>query len=72
MLNSLEGETAEMVDDYQIGRNFNFSDRPLAEVLEDTLVHWYKYAPWRKNCQRLIEEKLDKKKIYSVVKDIFR
>ena len=72
VLNSLEGETAEMVDDYQIGRNFNFSDRPLAEVLEDTLVHWYKYAPWRKNCQRLIEEKLDKKKVYSVVKDIFR
>lgn len=72
VLNSLEGETAEMVDEYQIGLNFNFSDKPLSSVLEDTLAHWSEYAAWRGNNQRLVGEKLDKEKIYSVVKKIFK
>lgn len=72
VLNSLEGETAEMVDEYQIGRNFNFSDNPLSEVLEDTLSHWDVYSLWRENHQKLIDEKLDKAKIYSVVSEIFK
>lgn len=71
VLNSLEGETAQMVDEYQIGRNFNFSDKPLSSVLEDTLQHWNDYVSWRSHHQRLIDEKLDKEKIYSVVKEIF-
>lgn len=71
VLNSLEGETAEMVDEYKIGRNFNFSDKPLSTVLEDTLTHWSEYVSWRSNNQRLVDEKLDKDKIYSVVKEIF-
>lgn len=72
VLNSLEGETAEIVDEYQIGRNFNFSDNPLPEVLEDTLSHWDVYSSWRENHQKLIDEKLDKEKIYSVVSEIFK
>ena len=72
VLNSLEGETAEMVDEYQIGRNFNFSDNPLPEVFEDTLSHWDVYSSWRENHQKLIDEKLDKAKIYSVVSEIFK
>lgn len=72
VLNSLKGETADMVDKYQIGRNFNFSDQPLSVVLDDTMAHWEEYSSWRGNHQRLIDEKLDKEKIYSVVKDIFR
>jgi len=71
VLNSLEGETAQMVDEYRIGRNFNFSDSPLSEVLEDTLKNWDEYRKWNVNCKRLVEEKLDKEKIYSVVKEIF-
>lgn len=71
VLNSLEGETAEMVDEYRIGRNFNFSDRPLSVVLEDTLRYWNEYKMWRQNCRQLVETKLDKDKIYGVVKDIF-
>ena len=71
VLNSLEGETAQMVDEYRIGRNFNFSDSPLSEVLEDTLKNWDEYRKWNDNCKRLVEEKLDKEKIYSVVKEIF-
>lgn len=72
VLNSLEGETADIVDRYQIGRNFNFSDQPLSVVLDDTMAHWEVYCSWRGNHQRLIDEKLDKEKIYSVVKDIFK
>ena len=71
VLNSLEGETANMVDKYQIGLNFNFSNQPLSVVLNDTLAHWKEYSLWRVNHQRLIDEKLDKEKIYSVVKEIF-
>jgi len=71
VLNSLEGETADMVDKYQIGRNFNFSNQPLSMMLDDTIAHWEKYSTWRGNHQRLIDEKLDKEKIYSVVKEIF-
>ena len=71
VLNSLEGETAEMVDEYAIGRNFDFSSNPLKEVLRDVLENWNIYDGWRKNCQQLIEEKLDKEKIYQVVKEIF-
>lgn len=71
VLNSLEGETADMVDKYQIGRNFNFADKPLLTVLEDTLQHWDEYKDWKLHHQKLIDEKLDKEKIYSVVSDIF-
>lgn len=71
VLNSLEGETAEMVDAYQVGRNFNFSDQPLSQVLEDTLAHWDTYSSWTKNHQRLIDQKLDKDKIYGVVEQLF-
>ena len=71
VLNSLEGETADMVDKYQIGRNFNFTDKPLSTVLEDTLQHWDEYKGWKLHHQKLIDEKLDKEKIYSVVSEIF-
>ena len=71
VLNSLEGETAQMVDEYRIGRNFNFSDLPLSIVLEDTLRNWERYSKWNNNSQKLVEEKLDKEKIYAVVKEIF-
>lgn len=72
VLNSLEGETAQMVDDYKIGRNFNFTDNPLSAVLDDTLHNWEHYSKWNGNCQRIVSEKLDKEKIYSVVKNIFK
>ena len=71
VLNSLDGETADMVDEFQIGRNFNFSDKLLPSVLEDTMAHWEEYALWKGHHQRLIDEKLDKDKIYSVVQEIF-
>lgn len=71
VLNSLEGETAEMIDEYKVGKNFNFTDHPLAEVLTDTISNWDEYSEWKFNTQHLIDEKLDKKKIYAVASDIF-
>lgn len=71
VLNSLEGETAQIVETYQIGRNFDFDNHPLKIVMEDTLAHWEKYSHWKVNSQRLINEKLDKDKIYPIVKEIF-
>ena len=67
VLNSLEGETARLIDDYWVGRNFNYTDHPLAEVLSDTVSHWEYYSSFRKNTSRLIMEKLDADRIYSVV-----
>lgn len=71
VLNSLKGETADLVDEYQIGRNFNFSDHSLGDVLEDTLAHWQDYCKWNLNCKNFVEKKLNKAEIYSVVNDIF-
>lgn len=71
VLNSLEGETAQMVDDYQIGRNFDFDKNTLSNILKDTLIHWDYYSTWKNNTNRLVEERLDKEKIYSVVDKVF-
>lgn len=65
ILNSLEGETAEMIDQYEIGKNFDFADNSLIEVLYEVCSNWFKYKEFRQNNTRLVEEILDKKKIYS-------
>lgn len=72
VLNSLDGETAEMVDEYRIGKNFDFDAHSLSQALEDTLSHWNECVEYKSNCERLVEEKLDKNKIYSVVPEIFQ
>lgn len=71
VLNSLEGETSDIVDEYQIGRNFDFDQNSLSIVLNDTFAHWENFKVWKNNNERLIEEKLDKSKIYSICKEIF-
>ena len=71
ILNSLEGETAQMIDEYKVGRNFNYDDNSLSDVLKDTLDNWEYYSKWKGNTQKLIEEKLDKSKIYSEINGIF-
>jgi hypothetical protein len=38
---------------------------------EDTLQHWDEYKGWKLHHQKLIDEKLDKEKIYSIVSEIF-
>lgn len=70
ILNSLEGETAEMIEKYRIGKNFNFTDRPLDLVLNDVITNWDKYVLYRQNLSHFIDKKLNKKKIYSVVNSL--
>jgi hypothetical protein len=70
ILNSLKGETASLVDDYKIGRNFDFKDHSLKDVLADTLSKWEYYSRWKVNSQKLIEEKLDKDIIYSRINQL--
>lgn len=65
ILNSLEGETAHMVEEYQIGCNFNFDDKPLALVLKQVCMNWERYKNGRH--AQLIEEKMEKEKIYKPV-----
>lgn len=70
ILNSLEGETAEMIDKYQIGLNFDFKENSLDKVLLDCVSNWDKYKYWKNNNTRLISEVLDKRKIYSRISEI--
>lgn len=67
ILNSLEGETAEMIEQYHVGLNFNFDDNPLDKVLQDVCKNWDYYKNYRLNCNRLIDEKMEKGKIYKSV-----
>ena len=70
ILNSLEGETAEMIERYKVGLNFNFTDYPLKKILNETLAHWDTYQSWRQNNQLLIQQKLDQDKIYQCLEKI--
>lgn len=70
ILNSLEGETAEMIDKYQIGLNFDFKENSLDKVLLDCVSNWDKYKYLKNNNTRLISEVLDKRKIYSRINEI--
>ena len=63
VLNNLSGETAEMVNDYQIGLNFNEDN--LSQILFDVCTNWDKYKLWKDNSTKLINEKLNTSLIYS-------
>lgn len=65
ILNSLLGETADMVNEYQIGLNFDFEDNHLEKVLMDCVNKWEIYRHWKINNRKLITEVLCKKRIYS-------
>ena len=70
ILNSLEGETADMIEEYQIGLNFDFEDNSLDKVLLECISNWDKYHSWKINNRRLIAELLDKRKIYSKISSV--
>jgi hypothetical protein len=64
ILNSLSGETAEIIDTYKIGKNFNFSDNLLCDVLKEVCESWNIYSDYRSNNTKVINEILDKNIIY--------
>jgi len=63
VLNNLQGETAEMVNDYSIGLNFN--ENNLSEILFEVCCNWDKYKLWKDNSTKLINEKLCTIQIYN-------
>lgn len=70
ILNSLSGETADMIEQYKIGLNFDFKEKTFDKALLQCLKNWDIYGEWKMNNERLVDEVLDKKKIYSKMKAI--
>ena len=70
ILNSLLGETADMVDRYKVGLNFDFKDNTFDKVLLQCLEFWDEYREWKLNNERLVDELLDKEAIYSQIETI--
>lgn len=64
ILNSLEGETAELIDKYKVGLNFNYTGNTLEKVLMECVSNWKEYRQWKDNNKRLVAEVLDKNLIY--------
>ncbi len=71
ILNSLVGETAEMIDKYKIGLNFDFRENPLKEVLYETCINWENYRELKANNKLLIDALLDERKIYKEMVSLF-
>lgn len=70
ILNSLTGETADMVEKYKNGLNFGFKLNKLDEVIIECLDNWNIYKHWKLNNEKLVKEVLDKKMIYSKINQI--
>ena len=64
ILNSLKGETSELIDKYQVGLNFDYAENTLDKVLLHCALNWEKYRLWKGNNRRLVAEVLDKNLIY--------
>ena len=70
ILNSLPGETADMVDQYKIGLNFDFGDNSFDKVLLRCMKNWSDYKEWKINSEQLVNDLLDKEVIYSRIRSI--
>lgn len=69
VLNNLKGETAEMIDKYKIG--VNYDDEQLGLVLYDVCKNWDKYQLYKNNIDGFVHEVLDADEIYpKVIKKI--
>jgi hypothetical protein len=62
IMNNLVGETAEMIDNYKIGLNFNKEN--LSYLLSNVCENWDKYHEYKINIDRLITDELDTEIIY--------
>ncbi|KAA6315249.1 hypothetical protein EZS27_034262 [termite gut metagenome] len=71
ILNSLPGETADMISMYKIGLNFNFSDNTLDKVLYEVCSNWNFYKEWRTNNAKLISDVLDQGTVYKKMVGLF-
>ena len=70
VLNNLHGETADMINEYSIGRNFNRYN--LSQILLEVCYNWDTYKLWKNNAINLINEKLSSDMIYRKLADNIR
>lgn len=69
VLSNLKGETAEMIDKYKIG--LNYEDDTLGNILLDVCQNWKVYNTWRNNIDEFVHDVLDADIIYPrVIKEI--
>jgi glycosyltransferase involved in cell wall biosynthesis len=66
VLNSLKGETSDMIDRFSIG--LNYESDSLHEVLLNVCQNWESYKLWKDNNKLLIESCLDARTIYDNLK----
>jgi len=62
VMNNLEGETADMVDKYKIG--INYQDESAGEVLYEVCKSWNLYKKYKDNIPGFVNEVLDVNLIY--------
>lgn len=66
IINNLKGETEELINKYQIGRNIDHLNNTLSEVILDILNNWNVIKNTCKhNCKKVSVEILDTEKIYT-------
>ena len=69
VLNNLNGETADMIEKYKIG--VNYDDEQLGQVLYDVCTNWDKYRLYKNNIDGFVHKVLDADEIYPrVIKEI--
>lgn len=71
ILNSLPGETADLVSLYKVGLNFDFENNTFDKILLHVLENWDSYKLWKNNNDILIDKVLDKRIVYTQLKKIF-
>lgn len=70
ILNSLPGETAEMIEQYEIGLNFDFRENSFDKILLRCFKFWDDYKERKMNNEKLANELLNKERIYSKIEAI--
>jgi len=70
VLNNLRGETADMVNEYSIGRNFD--EKNLSKILFEVCYNWETFKLWKENSIKLIVEKLNSDLIYTKLSEHIR
>ncbi|MBK6564126.1 MAG: glycosyltransferase family 4 protein [Saprospiraceae bacterium] len=67
IFNNLPGETADMIEKYNVGVNFTVQN--LSEKLINVCQNWDKFKLYRNNLESLIKDELDSETIYKKLVD---
>ena len=65
ILNNLKGETAELINKYKIGLNFDYNENTLAKIILKLAMDYELIKNFKANAQQPINKELSKKVIYN-------